>query len=158
MHTASHLEAAEPAELAVAVMVEKMAARTQLLELPTPAVAAVVTHKEAEVQVALESSSSRPINNEGNMATKIYRLYGIDTAMHLLRPGAKWEISNSHFTQWEDPRPCPKWEEVLDTMEKIKAFEDSINTVWLPEQIEALTGQAEIQAQVDRIIEEQKAA
>jgi hypothetical protein len=92
------------------------------------------------------------------METKIYGLYGIDTAMHLLRPGAKWEISNSHFSRWEDPRPCPKWEEVLDTMEKIKAFEDSINTVWLPEQIEALTGQAEIQAQVDRIIEEQKAA
>jgi len=103
-------------------------------------------------------SSLNATNNEGNMATKIYRLYGIDTAMHLLRPGAKWEITNSHFSNWEDPRPCPKWEEVLDTMEKIKAFEDSINTVWLPEQIEALTGQAEIQAQVDRIIEEQKAA
>jgi hypothetical protein len=26
-------------------------------------------------------------------------------------------------------------------MEKIKAFEDSINTVWLPEQIEQMTGQ-----------------
>ena len=92
------------------------------------------------------------------MTTKIYRLYGIDMAMHLLRPGAKWEISNSHFSNWEDPRPCPKWEEVLDTMEKIKAFEDSINTVWLPEQIEALSGQAKIQQQVDQIIEEQKAA
>ena len=109
-------------------------------------------------QAAQVLSSSRPINNEGLMETKIYRLYGIDTAMHLLRPGAKWEITNSHFSNWEDPRPCPKWEEVLDTMEKIKAFEDSINTVWLPEQIEALTGQAEIQAQVDRIIEEQKVA
>ena len=92
------------------------------------------------------------------METKIYRLYGIDTAMHLLRPGAKWEITNSHFSNWEDPRPCPTWQEVMETMEKIKAFEDSINTVWLPEQIEALTGQAEIQAQVDRIIAEQKAA
>ena len=74
------------------------------------------------------------------MTTKIHMLYGIDTAMHLLRPGAKWEISNTMFTRWDDPRPCPTWEEVQDTMEKIKAFEDSINTVWLPEQIEQMAG------------------
>jgi hypothetical protein len=43
-------------------------------------------------------------------------------------------------------------------MEKIKAFEDSINTIWLPEQIEQLTSQMEIQKQVDAIIEEQRAA
>ena len=70
--------------------------------------------------------------------TKQYMLFGIDTAMHLLRPGAKWEISNTMFTRWEDPRPCPTWEEVMDTMEKIKQFEDSINTIWLPEQIDAI--------------------
>ena len=75
------------------------------------------------------------------MTTKTYMLWGIDTAMHLLRPGAKWEISNTMFTRWEDPRPCPTWEEVMDTMEKIKEFEDSINTIWLPEQIEQITGQ-----------------
>jgi hypothetical protein len=109
---------------------------------------------------ALVSSSSRPINNEENMEAKIYRFYGVDTAMHLLRPGAKWEISNSHFTRWDDPRPCPKWEEVVDTMEKIKAFEDSINTIWLPNQLEELLGSehAQAQAQVNKIIEEQKAA
>ena len=72
------------------------------------------------------------------MDNKIYQLYGIDTAMHLLRPGAKWEISNTMFTRWEDPRPCPTMEEVKETMEKIKAFEDSINTIWLPEQLERL--------------------
>lgn len=65
-------------------------------------------------------------------------LFGIDTAMHLLRPGAKWEISNREFTRWEDPRPCPTWQEVQDTMEKIKQFEDSINTIWLPEHIDAI--------------------
>jgi len=92
------------------------------------------------------------------METKIYRLYGIDTAMHLLRPGAKWEISNTYFSRWEDSRPCPTWQEVQETMEKIKAFEDSINTIWLPEQIEQFTGQMEIQKQVDAIIEEQRAA
>jgi len=75
------------------------------------------------------------------MTTKIHMLYGIDTAMHLLRPGAKWEISNTMFTRWEDPRPCPTWEEVQDTMEKIKKFEESINTVWLPEQIEQMAGE-----------------
>jgi hypothetical protein len=88
------------------------------------------------------------------MTTKIYRLYGIDTAMSLLRPGAKWEISNTMFTRWEDPRPCPTWQEVKETMDKIKAFEDSINTVWLPEQIAELTGQMQVQAEVDRLIEE----
>lgn len=78
------------------------------------------------------------------MDNKIYQLYGIDTAMHLLRPGAKWEISNTMFTRWEDPRPCPTMEEVMETMEKIKAFEDSINTVWTQEQIDKMRGQQEI--------------
>jgi hypothetical protein len=76
------------------------------------------------------------------MDTKIYRLYGIDTAMHLLRPGAKWEISNSVITKWDDPRPQPSMEEVREVMDKIQAFEDSINTVWLPEQIAELSGQS----------------
>jgi hypothetical protein len=75
------------------------------------------------------------------MDNKIYQLYGIDTAMHLLRPGAKWEISNTMFTRWEDPRPCPTIEEVYETMEKIKTFEDSINTIWTQEQKEKLLGQ-----------------
>jgi len=74
------------------------------------------------------------------METKIYRLYGVDTAMHLLRPGAKWEISNTMITRWEDQRPCPTWEELMDTMEKIKAFEDSINTIYTEEQIKEITG------------------
>lgn len=82
----------------------------------------------------------------------IYTLYGIDTAMHLLRPGAKWEISNTTFTRWEDPRPCPTWEEVKETMEKIKAFEESINTIWLPEQIERMQSQ---QDEIDRAVNEQ---
>ena len=75
------------------------------------------------------------------MTTKLYMLYGIDTAMHLLRPGAKWEISNTIITRWEDPRPRPTWEEIQDTIEKIRAFEDSINTILLPEQKEELDKQ-----------------
>ncbi|NDE05410.1 MAG: hypothetical protein EB003_12335 [Flavobacteriia bacterium] len=75
------------------------------------------------------------------MQEKIYRMVGIDTAMELLRPGAKWEISNTMFTRWEDPRPCPTIEEVFATIDKIREFEDSIQTVWLPEQYAAIKGQ-----------------
>jgi hypothetical protein len=75
------------------------------------------------------------------MESKIYQMYGIDTAMHLLRPGARWEITNNFFSVWEDPRPCPTIEEVHETMDKIKAFEDSINTIWTKEQREQLLGQ-----------------
>ncbi len=63
---------------------------------------------------------------------------GIDTAMFLLRPGAKWEISNNVFTRWEDERPCPTIEEVYETIEKIKAFEDSINTIYTTKQLEEM--------------------
>ena len=84
------------------------------------------------------------------MNTKIYRFYGINTAIHLLRPNAKWEwTGGAGFTRWDDPRPKPTAQEVEDTMEKIKAFEESINTVWLPEQIEELTGQ---QRQIEEAI------
>jgi hypothetical protein len=64
-------------------------------------------------------------------------ILGIDMAVNLLRPGAKWEwTGGAGFTRWEDPRSQPSQEEVMETIEKIKAFEDSINTIWLPEQIE----------------------
>jgi hypothetical protein len=69
---------------------------------------------------------------------KKYQLYGIDTAMQLLRPNAKWEISNRTITRWEDDRPCPTWEEIDATMEKIKAFEDSIPTIWTVKILEEL--------------------
>jgi uncharacterized protein YwgA len=69
---------------------------------------------------------------------KKYQLYGIDTAMQLLRPNAKWEISNRTITRWEDDRPCPTWKEIDATMEKIKAFEDSIPTIWTVKILEEL--------------------
>ena len=72
------------------------------------------------------------------MTTKVFRFLGIDTAMHLLRPGAKWEISNNQFTRWDDPRPCPSIEEVYQVMDKIREFEESIPTIWLPEQLEQM--------------------
>jgi hypothetical protein len=90
------------------------------------------------------------------MQTKIYRLMGIDTAMHLLRPGAKWEISNNHFTRWEDERPCPTIEEVHQTIEKIKAFEESINTIYTKAQLEEMgIREAEIAKALGEIVMEQ---
>lgn len=64
----------------------------------------------------------------------IYRrnsLAAIDVAITLLRPGAKFQLGNNKFTIWDDPRPEPSWEEVLETIEKIRAFESSINTIYL---------------------------
>jgi hypothetical protein len=81
------------------------------------------------------------------MDTKIRMMYGIDTAMHLLRPGARWEITNNFFSLWDDPRPCPTMEEVHETMEKIRAFEDSINTIFTEEQLEQITGQQRVYEQ-----------
>lgn len=72
---------------------------------------------------------------------KIYQLYGVDTAMQLLRPNARYEISNSVITKWEDYREKPTWKEIQETMDKIKEFEDSISTVWSPAQIKEYTGQ-----------------
>lgn len=78
------------------------------------------------------------------MDAKIYRFYGIDVAMDLLRPGAKWEwTSGIGFTRWEDERPCPTKEEVEETMEKIKAFEDSVHTIWTEKQLKEISGMFE---------------
>jgi len=74
--------------------------------------------------------------------TKVYRIYGINMAVEMLRPGAKWEWTGGlGFTRWDDPRPKPTVQEVEETMEKIRAFEDSIKTIYLPEQLEKITGQ-----------------
>ena len=83
---------------------------------------------------------------------KAYQIMGIDTAVHLLRPGAKWEWTGGlGFTRWDDPRPKPSVEEVMETIEKIKAFEDSINTILLPEQ------QAVFDEQIEQIEAEMNA-
>ncbi len=69
--------------------------------------------------------------------SKTYMMLGINTAVEMLRPGAKWEWTGGvGFTRWDDPRPKPSQEEVMETIDKIKAFEDSINTIWLPKQVE----------------------
>lgn len=128
----------------VALVLEEMELLTQLeqlLELQIQVVVAVVQGITATVgrrrlaQAAPASSFSKS-TFRGHM--KVYKFLGIDTAMQMLRPGAKWEISNNQFTRWDDPRPCPSIEEVYWVMEKIKEFEDSIPTMWLPEQLEQM--------------------
>lgn len=69
---------------------------------------------------------------------KVYKFYGLNTAIALLRPGAKYEATGFGFLKWDDPRPCPSWEEVEETMVKIKSFEDSINTVYTDKQLEEI--------------------
>lgn len=66
-----------------------------------------------------------------------YRFYGFDVAMQMLRPDATFEAYNGKITRWNDPRPCPTQAEIYETMEKIKAFEQSIPTIWLTEPQEA---------------------
>jgi len=77
------------------------------------------------------------------MRGKLYKLYGINVAVELLRPGAKWEYNGHGFTKWDDERPVPSVEEVNDVMEKIRAFEDSIPTLWTKEQLEKIQKQEE---------------
>lgn len=57
----------------------------------------------------------------------------VDTAIQLLRPNAKYQLSGNVFELWLDPRTIPSWDEINDTIEKIKQFENSINTVYLEE-------------------------
>lgn len=57
---------------------------------------------------------------------KTYVLVGVNTAISLLRPGAKFCLSNTQFIEWDDPRPAPSWDEIMETVKKIKDFEDSI--------------------------------
>ena len=62
------------------------------------------------------------------MNKKTYVLCGIDTAISLLRPKAKYCIVNTEIL-WDDPRPAPTWEEITNTLKKIKQFEDSIESI-----------------------------
>lgn len=63
------------------------------------------------------------------------RFAAIDVAISLLRPGARYQIGNSQFTIWDDPRPEPSWTEIMETVEKIRNFEQSINTIYLEDVI-----------------------
>lgn len=65
------------------------------------------------------------------MNKPIYQLLGIDMAIQLLRPDAEWEIYNNSFTKWNDPRPCPTFEEIYEVINKLRELEESIKTIYL---------------------------
>jgi len=69
---------------------------------------------------------------------KIYRLTGLDSAVEMLRPSAKWEISNHNFSKWDDDRPQPSMEEVKKVQKLAKEFEDKLDTIWTKEQLKEL--------------------
>jgi len=65
------------------------------------------------------------------MKKKTYVLVGVNTAISLLRPGANYVLQNSDVIQWNDPRPAPSWDEILETLRKLREFEDSIESIEL---------------------------
>jgi len=65
------------------------------------------------------------------MAKRTYTITGVHTAINLLRPQAEYALSNTEFIIWKDPRPAPSFEEIQDTINKIREFEDSIPSVEL---------------------------
>jgi hypothetical protein len=68
---------------------------------------------------------------------KIYRMSGIDTAIELLRPDARYQLNEKNeFSIWDDERPKPSWDEVLETQKKAKEFENSINSIFTKKQLE----------------------
>lgn len=68
---------------------------------------------------------------------KIYRIFGVVSAIEFLRPGAKYSFSsNDGLVEWLDDRTPPTIEEINETLQKIKDFEDSIESVWTEEQLE----------------------
>ena len=69
---------------------------------------------------------------------RLYKLYGINTAIDLLRPDAIWQFNGREITMWDDPRPKPSMEEINFVMDKIKQMEDSIPTMWTDDQLTRL--------------------
>lgn len=51
---------------------------------------------------------------------KQYPVPGVDTAINTLRPGSRWDLSNTTFTRFEDDqgREAPSWEEVQAEIER----------------------------------------
>jgi hypothetical protein len=53
-----------------------------------------------------------------------YRFAAIDVVMQILRPNATFELYGDRIARWDDPRPQPTREEILEMLEAIKKFED----------------------------------
>jgi hypothetical protein len=53
-----------------------------------------------------------------------YRFAAIDVVMQILRPNATFELYGDRIVRWDDPRPQPTREEILEMLEAIRKFED----------------------------------
>ena len=51
---------------------------------------------------------------------KQYPVPGVDTAINTLRPGSRWDLSNTTFTRFEDDQGSepPTWEEVQEEIKR----------------------------------------
>ena len=63
-----------------------------------------------------------------------YPVPGIDTAIQVLRPGAKYDLNNSTFLRWEDElgREPPTWGEICrveKSQERSKHFSNSFQAL-----------------------------
>ena len=49
-----------------------------------------------------------------------YPVPGVDTAIEVLRPGAKWDLCETAFVAWECPNNSkpPTWEEIQEEIQK----------------------------------------
>ena len=65
------------------------------------------------------------------MKNKTYVLTSLNTALTLLRPGANYIMKDTNFIAWNDPRPVPSWDDINNTLKKLKEFEDSIESIEL---------------------------
>ena len=55
-----------------------------------------------------------------------YPVPGTDTAIEVLRPGARYQLVGTQFTRWEDPekREPPTWSELLEEIHREKEVYD----------------------------------
>tara|TARA_B100000927_G_C16419656_1_gene450812 strand:- start:680 stop:1039 length:360 start_codon:yes stop_codon:yes gene_type:complete len=55
-----------------------------------------------------------------------YPVPGVDTAIQVLRPGARYDLTNTEFTEWEDElgREPPSWVEICREVEREKEIYD----------------------------------
>jgi len=54
-----------------------------------------------------------------------YPVPGVDTAINNLRPGARWDLSNTTFVGWEDEegREPPTWDEIqAEIVREVKIY------------------------------------
>lgn len=69
-----------------------------------------------------------------------YRLARIELAVDLVRPGAKFVASYSpdsgdlDFKVWEDERPIPSTEEILDILSGLALIEDAARVIYTEDQ------------------------